>query len=78
MTLVKAEMVTSNTRAHPDRVPIGRYGRPDEVAQLAVAVVSNGCITGQTFQVNSGVYAASNGLGLAWQWTPTPSVGRSG
>ncbi len=54
--LVETEMITSNPRARPDRVPIGRYGRPEEVAQLAVAVVSNGYVTGQTFQVNGGVY----------------------
>jgi hypothetical protein len=31
-------------------------GRPEEVAELAVAVLANGDVTGQTFQVNGGVY----------------------
>ncbi len=54
--LVETEMVTSNPRASPDRIPLRRFGRPAEVGELAVAVLSNGYVTGQTFQVNGGVY----------------------
>lgn len=54
--LVETEMVTSNPRARPERIPIGRFGRPEEVAEIAVAVLGNGYVTGQTFQVNGGIY----------------------
>ncbi|BDG03155.1 SDR family NAD(P)-dependent oxidoreductase [Anaeromyxobacter oryzae] len=54
--LVETEMIGSNPRARPDRIPVGRFGRPEEVAELAVALVSNAYVTGQTVQVNGGVY----------------------
>jgi 3-oxoacyl-[acyl-carrier protein] reductase len=54
--LIETEMVASNPRARPDRIPVGRFGRPDEVAALAVAVLANAYLTGQTLQINGGVY----------------------
>ncbi len=54
--LVETEMITSNPSARPDPIPVGRFGRPDEVDDLAVAVVANSYVTGQTLQVNGGVY----------------------
>ncbi len=52
--LVETEMVTSNPNASPDRIPIGRYGSPDEVANVAVMLARNAYITGQTINVNGG------------------------
>ena len=52
--LVETEMVTSNPHARPDRIPIGRYGSPGEVAQVAVMLARNGYMTGQTITVNGG------------------------
>ena len=52
--LVETEMVTSNPNARADRIPIGRYGSPDEVAEVAVMLARNGYITGQTINVNGG------------------------
>jgi len=37
------------------RIPVGRMGRAEEVAEAAVMVISNGFITGQTIAVNGGV-----------------------
>ncbi len=54
--LIETEMVTSNLNARPDRIPIGRFGLPDEVADVAVMLARNGYITGQTFNVNGGWY----------------------
>ena len=54
--LVETEMVTSNPNASPDRIPVGRYGLPVEVAQAAVMLALNGYITGQTINVNGGWY----------------------
>jgi 3-oxoacyl-[acyl-carrier protein] reductase len=52
--LVETEMVTSNPNARPDRIPLGRYGVPEEVAQVAVMLACNGYVTGQTVNVNGG------------------------
>jgi 3-oxoacyl-[acyl-carrier protein] reductase len=54
--LIETEMVASNPNARPDLIPIGRYGLPNEVAQVAVLLASNGYITGQTINVNGGWY----------------------
>jgi 3-oxoacyl-[acyl-carrier protein] reductase len=54
--LIQTEMVTSNLRAKPDLIPVGRFGRAEEVAQLAVTLALNGYITGQTISVNGGWY----------------------
>lgn len=54
--LVETEMVTSNPIATPDRVPVGRYGSPEEVADVAVLLAKNGYINGQTFHVNGGLF----------------------
>jgi 3-oxoacyl-[acyl-carrier protein] reductase len=39
-----------------DRVPVGRLGRPDEVARLAVAMLDNGYLTSQVVNVDGGVH----------------------
>jgi 3-oxoacyl-[acyl-carrier protein] reductase len=52
--LVTTEMVTSNPNARADRIPLGRYGVPEEVAQVAVMLAGNGYVTGQTVNVNGG------------------------
>ena len=52
--LVATEMVTSNPNARPDRIPMGRYGSPEEVAEVAVMLARNGYMTGQTINVNGG------------------------
>jgi 3-oxoacyl-[acyl-carrier protein] reductase len=38
------------------RVPVGRLGKPDEVADFALAVLSNGYITNQVMSVDGGIY----------------------
>jgi 3-oxoacyl-[acyl-carrier protein] reductase len=58
--LVETEMLTDNPRApRPEAVPVGRFGRPEEVAEVVVTIAQNGFITGQTIQVNGGVYPTS-------------------
>jgi 3-oxoacyl-[acyl-carrier protein] reductase len=54
--LVETEMVTSNPAARPDRIPIGRFGTVQEVADVAVMLACNAYITGQTISVNGGWY----------------------
>ncbi len=54
--LIETEMVRSNPRARPDLIPVGRFGRTDEVSDIVVMLATNGYITGQTINVNGGWY----------------------
>ncbi len=54
--LIETEMVTANPNARPDLIPAGRFGQPDEVADVVVMLAGNGYITGQTIHVNGGWY----------------------
>lgn len=54
--LIETEMVTSNPRARPDLIPAGRFGQPEEVADVVVMLARNGYITGQTIHCNGGWY----------------------
>jgi 3-oxoacyl-[acyl-carrier protein] reductase len=38
------------------RIPVGRLGRPDEVADLALAVLRNGYLTGQVLSLDGGLH----------------------
>jgi 3-oxoacyl-[acyl-carrier protein] reductase len=52
-TLIETDMM----RGREDlvaRIPLGRLGRPDEVAQAVLMVAGNAYMTGQTVQVNGG------------------------
>jgi 3-oxoacyl-[acyl-carrier protein] reductase len=53
--LIETEMI-AGTSARPEMLPVGRFGRPDEVAAAAVLLATNGYITGQTINVNGGLY----------------------
>jgi 3-oxoacyl-[acyl-carrier protein] reductase len=54
--LIETEMVTSNPRARPDLIPVGRFGKVEEVADVTVMLALNGYITGQTINMNGGWY----------------------
>ena len=54
--LIETEMLAGNDKASAERVPVGRLGTPEEVADVIVSVVRNPFITGQTLQVNGGIY----------------------
>jgi 3-oxoacyl-[acyl-carrier protein] reductase len=55
--LVETEMLRDHPRTpRPESLPMGRFGRPEEVADMVVLLASNGYITGQTVQVNGGLY----------------------
>jgi 3-oxoacyl-[acyl-carrier protein] reductase len=36
--------------------PIGRFGRSEEVAELALAVLANGYLTSQVIGLDGGIY----------------------
>lgn len=52
--LVETEMVTCNPNARPENIPVGRYGSPGEVAEVALMLARNGYMNGQTINVNGG------------------------
>jgi 3-oxoacyl-[acyl-carrier protein] reductase len=52
--LIATDMVTGNLKASPAAIPIGRFGAPEEVAEVAVMLAKNGYITGQTININGG------------------------
>lgn len=54
--LVETEMITGNPKARPDIIPLGRFGKVEETAAVAVMLACNGYITGQTINVNGGWY----------------------
>lgn len=54
--LIETDMVSSNPRARADMIPLGRFGTVDETASAALLLARNGYITGQTINVNGGVY----------------------
>jgi 3-oxoacyl-[acyl-carrier protein] reductase len=54
--MIETEMITSNPEARPDLVPMGRFGKVEEVADVVVMLASNGYVTGQTISVNGGWY----------------------
>jgi 3-oxoacyl-[acyl-carrier protein] reductase len=54
--LIETDMIAGNPKARPERIPAGRFGTVEEVAQVAVMLAGNGFITGQTVNVNGGFY----------------------
>nr|WP_242405463.1 3-oxoacyl-ACP reductase family protein [Komagataeibacter xylinus] len=54
--LVESDMIAHNPAISPDMIPIGRFGTADEVADLTVATIRNGYVTGQTINLNGGWY----------------------
>jgi len=54
--LIETDMLPEVVRIGPPPLPVGRFGAPEEVAQVALMLARNGFITGQTIQVNGGWY----------------------
>ena len=54
-SLIATEMMSGDVDAAA-KVPLGRLGTPEEVAQAVLAVIGNPYMTGQTVQVNGGMH----------------------
>jgi 3-oxoacyl-[acyl-carrier protein] reductase len=52
--LVASGMVPEDFDASP--IPVGRIGRPEEVGELAMAMLSNAYVTGKVFLADGGLY----------------------
>jgi 3-oxoacyl-[acyl-carrier protein] reductase len=55
-SLIETDMSTVFPADTIKRIPVGRLGTPEEVAQVVVMVVANPYITGQTVPVNGGAH----------------------
>jgi len=53
--LIETDMVRE-LEVKPDRIPVGRFGKVEEVADVVLMLARNGYITGQTINVNGGLY----------------------
>jgi 3-oxoacyl-[acyl-carrier protein] reductase len=53
--LIETDML-KNTTLDPKRIPLGRFGTVDEVVSAVMLLVQNGFVTGQTIDVNGGLY----------------------
>ncbi len=54
--LVETDMIRDNPSIRPEMLPVGRFGRADEIADAALCLITNGYITGQTVNLNGGWY----------------------
>ena len=57
--LIETDMVTGGLGASPERIPIGRFGTLEEAGETALFLVRNGFVTGQTINLNGGLYMSS-------------------
>jgi 3-oxoacyl-[acyl-carrier protein] reductase len=54
-SLIATDMTSSAVEAAA-RIPVGRLGLPEEVAEAVLMVIANAYMTGQTVQVNGGLH----------------------
>ncbi len=54
-SLIETDMVRSGVASSPARIPMGRFGTSEEVAQAVLMVMGNAYMTGQTIQLNGGM-----------------------
>jgi len=53
--LIETDMLRE-IKADPGRIPVGRFGKVEEVADAVLMLARNGYITGQTINVSGGLY----------------------
>jgi 3-oxoacyl-[acyl-carrier protein] reductase len=54
--LIETDMVAGLPKDLASRIPVGAIGSPDEVARAAVTLAQSSFITGQTININGGLY----------------------
>ena len=55
-SLIDTEMMAAHRKEAAARVPVGRLGSAEEVAAVVVMLAANAYMTGETVQVNGGLY----------------------
>jgi 3-oxoacyl-[acyl-carrier protein] reductase len=54
-SLIETDMVRSGVASSPARIPLGRFGTSEEVAQVVMMLIGNGYMTGQTVALSGGM-----------------------
>ncbi len=54
-SLIETDMVRGGVASSPARIPLGRFGTPEECAQAVLMTIGNAYMTGQTIQLNGGM-----------------------
>ena len=54
-SLIETDMVRAGLAASPSRIPLGRFGTPEECAQATLMIIGNAYMTGQTIALNGGM-----------------------
>ncbi|MBS0642982.1 MAG: SDR family oxidoreductase [Proteobacteria bacterium] len=54
-SLIETDMVKAGLGSSLSRIPLGRYGTPQEVAQVVLMLVGNAYMTGQTVALSGGM-----------------------
>jgi 3-oxoacyl-[acyl-carrier protein] reductase len=53
---IETSMLPGDPQQLAKTTPVGRVGRPEEVADLALAILRNGYVTSQVFSIDGGMY----------------------
>jgi 3-oxoacyl-[acyl-carrier protein] reductase len=54
-SLIETDMVRSGLASSAARIPLGRFGTSEEVAQIVLMLIGNGYMTGQTVALSGGM-----------------------
>jgi 3-oxoacyl-[acyl-carrier protein] reductase len=54
--LVETDMIAGFPKELVSRIPVGKVGTPEDAARVAVLLAESGYITGQTYNLNGGLY----------------------
>jgi 3-oxoacyl-[acyl-carrier protein] reductase len=54
-SLIETDMVRAGVASSPARIPLGRFGTPEECAQAVLMVIGNAYMTGQTVALSGGM-----------------------
>ena len=54
-SLIETDMVRGGVASSPARIPLGRFGTPDECAQIVLMLMGNAYMTGQTVALSGGM-----------------------
>ena len=54
-SLIETDMVRAGLASSPSRIPLGRFGTPQECAEIVLMLVGNAYMTGQTVALSGGM-----------------------
>ncbi|HTR83969.1 MAG TPA: 3-oxoacyl-ACP reductase family protein [Reyranella sp.] len=54
-SLIETDMVRSGLASSPARIPLGRFGQPEECAKIVLMLIDNEYMTGQTVALSGGM-----------------------